>query len=92
MQSKLAFGSGGHYILFIAIHIFHSPNDPEWFALTEDRRGKGLPPGLEPWRVVRRSAMSATVKEVAAAALHDGRIARVIETDGYYPFRESSVS
>jgi hypothetical protein len=61
----------------MTIYIFHCRKDPEWFALTKDPGGKGLP----------HNAISVTVRE---AAVHDERIARAIETDGYHLFRVSS--
>lgn len=76
----------------MAIYIFRCQKDPGWFALTKDRGGRYLPSELAPWRTNRRNAISIIVKETAAAAVHDERIARAIETDGYYLFRDSSGS
>ena len=68
----------------VAIYIFRSQKDAEWFAYTDEPGGKALPANLAPWCAWGDQAASTEISE--AMVERDERIRRVIETEGYYLF------
>jgi hypothetical protein len=67
----------------MAIWTFRSAEEPDWCAITVDRKGAALPEQLGPWVILARQ----TVPRDANMLERDERVKAVIQRDGFYLFR-----
>ena len=67
----------------MAIWAFRSAEDPDWCAITLDRKGAALPERLAPWVPLVRQAVPRDAKMLG----QDEQVKAVIQRDGFYLFR-----